>query len=215
VTREPAGLDIRIGGEHASAPRFQQVRDAPARAAKSDNAYGDTGIAVSALADVGAVDRWLAPAARFDEAVSLADAFQQREHQRESAFRDAAPVRLRGAVGDEHAEGTCRFDVDVVDSDCVLSDKSQLRRDRQERVVHVAAERRAEQGVGVDGERCDLRAVRVGRGNDHTTTGSFDQAMRLPALVDGPVDQYARPAQATWTGRLGRAVDQSSLFSAL
>ena len=64
--RELAGLDIRIGREHAHPPRREQLRDARAGAPETHDADRDAGVTVSTPAEVGAVDRRLAPAAGFD-----------------------------------------------------------------------------------------------------------------------------------------------------
>src|SRR5690606_3663463 len=75
--REASVVDVRVGGDHADTPRFQQLGDTKADAPEPDDAYREARVTVGSPPDVNALETLVAPTARLDVPVARADALQE------------------------------------------------------------------------------------------------------------------------------------------
>ena len=138
VGEELRRLHIGIVGDHAAAPRRQQLRDAAGDAAEADEADGLAAEAVGGAGAevVGEIVRG-APFAVAHVGVAVGELLEQRQHHRHRGLGDAEAVRLGRRVADHDAELGRGFGVDVVDADGVFGDDAQPLR----RLHHAAADR--------------------------------------------------------------------------
>src|SRR5690606_19755034 len=99
------------------------------------------------------------------------------------------------AMRHEDAERGRRVEIDVVDADRVLRDDAKLRKRLEDLAIdEAAAERRADERRGIRRGGEQSRTIEIELLGDDRAARVGGPAMRLAALVDGPVDQDLRAA---------------------